>query len=102
MWHVDLHRKVSSIFERPHTLPNALVSNTKRNTFKIVYAYLCFRQLQRVCQVQSLRAHHVLLAFELQLQPFQLFRGEYRPHPFRLARATVFFTSPVDFLWKDK
>lgn len=42
--------------------------------------YLCFSQLQRMCQVQSFGAHHILLPFEFRLQPFQLFGCENCAH----------------------
>lgn len=51
--------------------------------------HLCLRQLECVCQIQSLRSDHVLLSLELCLQAFQLLRCENRTHSLVLERALL-------------
>jgi len=47
--------------------------------------HLGLGQAERMSQVQSFRAHHVLLTCEFAFQTFQLLRREDRPYPFHLA-----------------
>lgn len=49
--------------------------------------YLSLGEVERVCEVKSLGAHHVLLPLELRLQPLQLVRREDGADPLALAAA---------------